>query len=152
MTRVSGDVGVTDRITQAVLDKKSFHKWVNDKVVGSTDPTVLTDATLYYDLLDREIVLIYSFDYGVTTNSDICHFEVGWCSATAGGGDFTAMMGHYEYSTPAAKTQSSSEQVLFPVPMRAAYDDGVRSVSIRCTAGDNSVAVSVAYCGIRCTK
>ena len=147
--RIRGGVDATGLAEKAVINKKGVHKWVNDKVVGSTDPTVLTDATLYYNLVDGELVLIYSFDYGVTTLNDDCHFEIGYTSAVAGGGDFTCLMGHYEYTTSAAKTQSSSEQVEFPVPVRVSYALGARSISIRCVANDTSAEVSVAWCGIR---
>ena len=147
--RVTGGVNTTGLAEKAVIEKRGVHKWVNDKVVGSTDATVLTDATLYYNLVAGEIVLIYAFEYGVTTNADICHFEVGYTTEAAGAGTFTALMGHYEFSTPAAKTLSTGTQIIYPVPMRGSYAKGARSISIRCTAGDNDVAVSLAYCAIR---
>ena len=148
--RIYGTVENTSLAVQAVLDMKGLHKWVNDKVVGSTDPTVLTDATLYYNLLEGEVVLIYTFEYGVTTNADICHFEIGYTTEAAGAGTFTALMGHYEFTTPAAKTLATGVQITYPVPMRVSYAKGARSISVRCTAGDTSVAVSLAYCAIRC--
>ena len=138
-----------DYFDEAAIDRLGVHKWLNDKTVGTTDPTVLSDTTLYYNLEPGETVLIKNLKFGVNSLNDNCHFEIGWTTGTAGSSTFTALMGHYEFTTGAANTGRATTTVEFPIPPAARYSDGARSVTIRATANDVTAVVSCGWCGVR---
>lgn len=147
--RIQGGVDSTDRATVAAIAGMRVGKYVNDKVVGTTDPTVLTDATLYYNLSEGEAVVVTTFRYGISTNSDDCHFEVGYTSGTAGTGDFTALGGHFEFSTGTAASGSRMADIQPYPPAVVRYSAGARSITWRVEANDNSCAVSISWAGFR---
>lgn len=147
--RIQGGVDSTDIATRAAINGMKVNGWVNDKVVGTTDLTILTDATLYYNLVDGEAVVMTTFRFGISTNSDNCHYEVGWTTGAAGTGDFTALGGHFEFSTGTAASGSgmSTSQPIPPGVVR--YSKGARSITWRVEANDNSCAVAIAWAGFR---
>ena len=146
---ISGAVNTTDAATLAALDGRRVGRFVNDKVPGTTDPLVLTDATLYYNLVEGESVVVKTFRYGVTTNSDSAHFEVGYTTGAAGTGDFTALGGHFEHTTGTAASGQGMSTVQPRPPGVVRYAAGARSITWRVTANDNSCAVSISWAGYR---
>ena len=147
--RVTGGVNSIGSRIKAAIDGRALHKWVDDKTIGTTDPTVLTDATLYYNLVENEMVLVTGVSYGINTVSDSGHFEIGYTDAAAGAGTFTAMMGHYEYSTGTVVSGRGTERDELMPPMVARYSAGARSITYRVTVNDTGAIASVSWCGFR---
>ena len=132
-----------------VLAGKGVCKWVNDKTPGTTNPLVLTDATLYYNLVAGELVVISCLLYGVLSASDSCHFEFGYTSAVAGGGDFTAVTPHFEATTGTVMSERTLQDMSPGTPLVIRYADGARSISVRVTANDNTCVVGCGFQGYR---
>ena len=147
--RISGGVSSTGFRMKAAIDKKTLHKWVNDKTPGTTDALVLTDATLYYNLVEGECVLVTGVTYGVLSASDSCHFEAGWTTAVAGGGDFTALSPHYEVGTGTVVSGKITSRDEVMPPYHVCYAAGARSISLRVQANDNACVITAGWDGIR---
>lgn len=131
---------------QAAQRGMGIHKWVNDKI-ASGSAEVLTDATLYYNLSEDEVVMITQLMVDLDTTSDECTFEPVSCTAVAGGGTPTALFGEEHLATAAAKTSHAPHHTKFCPPIRVRYADGVRSISVRINGNDSSAVVNVAWQG-----
>ena len=147
--RIQGGVSSTGARTKAAIDRRTLHKWVNDKTVGTTDATVLTDATLYYNLVENECVLVTGINYGVLTASDHMHLEVGWTTVAAGAGDFTALSPHYECGTGATVSGKIMLHDDISPPYHVCYASGARSISVRVTVNDNACEITAGWDGFR---
>lgn len=101
-----------------------LHRWVNDKTAGGTDPAVLTDATLVYNLPEGHQVFINAVDFDMATVSDDVHFDLVSCSAINGGGTPTALAGHAHIFTGATIDGSASKERSYDPPIRVRYSDG----------------------------
>lgn len=137
------------RMYWAAKEGKSLHKMVNDKVVGTTDTTVLTDTTLYYDLVEGEIVFITGFGMALNTNSDTLTLELVSTTQAAGAGSATALSHHFHMATGAAATGAATTHYDIIPPLIVKYSDGARSVTARVTVNDNSAAVTIGWHGFR---
>ena len=140
---VGGISSSTDHALQAARRGDNLLKWVNDKVPGDTQ-LVLTDTTLYYNIPSGKRVLITHVSYGLNSVSDNCHFEIGSCSAVAGGGTFTGLTFHMEAATGDRKADKAIQRSDFDPPICVNYSSGARSITMRVTAND---AAAVLTCG-----
>ena len=131
---------------QAAQRGKGIIKWVNDKT-ASGSAQVLTDATLYYNLSEGEVVMIVCLKIDIETVSDDCTFELVSCSAVAGGGTPTALTGNYHQRVGATPQPHATENVPFLVPIRVRYADGARSITVRINANDSSAVINTGWCG-----
>jgi len=147
--RIQGGVESTSATLRAALDGRDLHKWVDDKNVNSTDTTVLTDATLYYNLVEGEQVVITGVAWGIITASDDGHFTIGSTTAVAGGGDYTALCHHMEATTGTAKSTRSIYEEYFDVPIIVKYSSGARSITMRAHVNDTDCNVTVGWHGFR---
>ena len=133
---------------QAAQRGYGTHKWVDDKT-ASGSLQVLTDATLYYDLSDGEVVMIESMSYNLESVSDNCTFELVSCTAAAGAGTATQLCAKAHSFTPAARNQVDTSQFFFDPPIRVAYADGALSISARVNSNDAAAVIHVGWMGYR---
>ena len=89
---------------QAAQRGKGIHKWVNDET-ASGSLQVLTDATLYHDLSDSEIVMITQLWFDVETASKNCTFDLVKCAAAAGAGAAVTLCGQRHIFTAATRAR-----------------------------------------------
>jgi len=123
-----------------------IHKWVNEKTTSGSEQ-VLTDATLYHNLAAGEVVMIGCMCYNVETVSKDCSFEMASCDAVAGGGTPTALTGKVVIYTGGTKNEFSSQERKFTPPIRVAYADGVRSISMQVKGNDDATVISCGWQG-----
>ena len=131
---------------QAAQRGKAIHKWVNDKTASGSEQ-VLTDATLYYNLSEGEVVMITGTLVDLHTLNDECTFEVVSCTAVAGGGTPTALWAEQHLATAAAKAAHAPHSLCLNPPIRVRYEDGARSITFRINANDSSASVNCAWMG-----
>ena len=125
-----------------------LHKWVDAKTASGA-LQVLTDATLYHDLEEGEVVMIKNMSFILESVSDDCTFEVVSCAGAAGTGDATQLCAKRHMYTASARDELASQQVDFVPPIRVAYADGALSISGRINANDSSAVISIGWMGYR---
>ena len=131
----------------AACDGRALHKFVNDKVIGTTDATVLTDSTVIYNLSEGEQVVMTQAWLNLSTASDNAHMELGSTDQASGAGTFTAYTHHLETATGAANAFGVMQEFSgFPVGV-IKYSSGARCVTLRVTVNDNSASVTAAWRG-----
>jgi len=120
--------------------------WVNDKTGIGTN-TILTDATLVYNVRSNERIFIVEIAYGLTTTSDQVHVEAGYTSQPNGGGSFTPLCAHRHITTGQSIAGFLDREEEFSMPRVCSYSQGARSITFRVTANDTDAAVTVEWAG-----
>lgn len=133
----------------AAVDGRSLLKWVDDKVVGTTDATVLTDATLIYNLVAGEMVVITAIAWGLNTISDTLHTTIGYTDEASGAGTYTALTHHFETASGDKKTDIAPGHVDFIPVLVVKYSSGARCITMQVTVNDNTAEVTVGWHGFR---
>lgn len=121
------------------------NKWV--ETAPGADQTVLTNATLVYNIPEGKMFFIAGAIYAVTTASDSCVFDLGYTSAVDGAGDFTAVIHSLKDVTGTARTGSCTHHEAFRLPICLRYSDGVRSITWRVDANDAIAEIMVGFYG-----
>jgi hypothetical protein len=145
-------LAVDDASMAAARRLDALTYWINDKVPGATE-LILTDGPagdqpgIYYNLGTDETVYVTMFFYGVTTLGDDCRFELGSCDAINGGGTFTPQTPLKVHKTGAAASSFITPEFEISPPMRLAYADGVRSITMRVDANDAACSIACGWRG-----
>jgi hypothetical protein len=147
----NGQPGCFDGILQASRNQRIISRWINDKVVGSADPTVLIDGPsgdqpgIYYNIPENMQLIVTDVAVWVTTLSDNAKFEFGICTAINGGGTFVPQSVAIPVATE-NKAESSSFALSAP-GQAIRYSDDVRSVTWRVTPNDTDTTVTIEWRG-----
>jgi hypothetical protein len=139
-------IHIADDGTEAVRLQGEVIGVVNNKTGIGTD-TILTDATLVYDVRLGERVMITQINYGLSTISDSMHCELGFTDQAGGAGSFTALTSYRHIVTGAAIAGFTDNKEAFTPPRRASYSEGARSVTFRVTANDVAAAITLEWSG-----
>jgi len=140
-------VNRTDAIN-AALDGRCLRKWICQKVIGTTNATVVSDAGSFYNLEEGDTVIVVEFTRGLATNSDTLKVAMGYTDQADCAGTFTALTHCYETNTGASNDGNIDIKDEFESPLVASYDrDGARSVCFRLQVNDTSATVSVEWAG-----
>jgi hypothetical protein len=119
---------------------------VNDKA-GIGANTILTDASLVYNVRQGERVMIATMTYALATINDAVHIEVGYTDQPNGAGSFTSLTAHRHITTGGAIAGFSTQAEVFACPRVASYRMGARSVTFRVTANDALAEVGLEWTG-----
>lgn len=131
---------------EAARRKQQCDGWINRKS-GVNAPTVLTDATLVYNLRADERVIITGIWYGIDTAASDAELELGWTTQASGAGAFTAITPILTHFTLQSLEQHLVKHEVFGTPKVLSYADGARSVTFRVLASGALVEVTVGYEG-----
>ena len=123
-----------------------IHKWVNNKKPGSSE-TVLTDATLYFNIPEGAQVFIRKAWVLLNTLSDTCCVNLVSCDAVAGGGTATDIDGCMRIHSSASLYGSEHYERDYRVPLVVRYSSGARSVSVKANANDASAEIDCGWNG-----
>lgn len=137
---------------QAVRDRKSFIRWINDKD-GVAALTVLTDGPggddpgIYYNLQPDEVAFISRFCYQLTTISDNLRIEWGYTNQPNGAGIFTPISPIFREQNGANLFRVAQVQALQPPASGVRYTNGARSITIRVQTNDAAARFMAYYVG-----
>jgi len=138
----------------AVLEDRTIGGHAIDYVSGAAE-VVLTEGLvpgISYNILERQVAVITSIHYGLHTESDNCHFEVGWTTAVDGGGVFTALVPALEYFTGAAQDGPTTQAINCDPYLAAWYRKGARSITFRVHANDATCEITCNWQGFYITE
>lgn len=120
--------------------------WVNEKTGIGTN-TILTDATLVYNLRLNERVCIVLMLYGLASGSDDAHVEIGYTDQADGAGSFTPLSSYRHFATGQSLDGFLEQPEVFGMPRACAYSQGARSVTFRVTANDTDAEITLEWSG-----
>lgn len=120
--------------------------WVNDEDGIGTD-TIMTAASLVYNVRRGERVMISCMTYGLITINDSIHVELGFTDQANGAGSFTPISGHRHVLSGAAIAGFTTQRENFTCPRPARYSEGARSITFRVTANDINAEVTLEWVG-----
>lgn len=142
----SSPVNVANDCVEAVRQGCYAIGIVNDKT-GIGANTILTDATLIYNVGRGQRVMVNSIAYGLLTVSDSMHIELGFTSAANGAGSFTPITAHREVVTGAAIAGFTMNHEVWCPARVVSYAEGARSITFRVTANDTNAEVTLEWSG-----
>lgn len=131
---------------QACRERRALRKYANGITPGATQ-TVLTQATIVHNLVEGRRVMVRAIHFGVLTQNDDCHFEVGWTTGPNGTGTFHPLTAHRHVYTGAARDGRVDHHDDLAVPLCVRYSDGARSITYRVDTNDANCQIQCEWSG-----
>lgn len=116
---------------------------------------VLTEALVpgvSHNIVEGHVAVLTCVMIGLHTLSDNCHFEIGATDAVDGGGNFTALMPHFDYHTGNVQSGFTTHPVNFNPYLIARYSAGHRSITFRVHANDATCEITCHWHGFYITE
>lgn len=132
----------------ASRDGRSIRRLVNNKTGIGTN-TILTDASVIYNLQPDERVLIDQMVWGMTTQNRTMRIELGYTSQANGAGTFTPLTAYRQIQTPTTPFGVTDRSEEFPSPLLVSYHDGARCITFRVTASNVDASITASWSGWR---